>query len=70
MAFDKDNNVVFILASPFMLLRSTDPLNIQAFADGYFNVPKGYYQLYAIQIYDSQTLTYIPCVYFLLSKKI
>ena len=45
MAFDKDNNVVFILASPFMLLRSTDPLNIQAFADGYFNVPKGYYQL-------------------------
>ena len=40
MIIDKDN-IVVLFASPFMLIRATDPLNTQGFADGYFKTPTG-----------------------------
>ena len=69
LVIDKNNNMVCILSTQFMMLRATDPSNVQFFGDGYFNVPKSFYQIYAIHTFDSLTNMYIPCVYFLLSNK-
>ena len=40
---DKQNTIV-LFASEFQMIRATDPLNVQAFADGCFTVPAKWYQ--------------------------
>ena len=58
-----------LFCSPFMILRATDPNNTQGFADGFFDVPSKWYQLYAFHIFDTLTNSCLPVAYFLLSNK-